>query len=243
MTIRNSFWQIVRPATDALRKARQKPKVGSLSWGDFSTTTPINNNWGFERGTPIDRYYIAAFLEANAGHIQGRVLEVAGNEYTKQYGGDRVSASDVLHPSEGNPRATVIADLAEPSQITDNLFDCVICTQTLQLIFDIHTATESLYRFLKPGGVLLLTVPCVSQICREDMAITGDYWRFTTAALQRLLETQFPSDAVHIESHGNVKTSVGFLHGVSADEIAEEELLESDPHCQMLLTGVATRPK
>ena len=60
--------------------------------------------------------------------------------------------------------------------------------------------------------------------------------------MQRLLEAQFPSDAVHIEFHGNVKTSIGFLHGISANEISEDELLENDPHFQLLLTVKATKP-
>jgi SAM-dependent methyltransferase len=220
----------------------QTPRVGGIDWGDFDRTQPINANWGYERGTPIDRYYIGRFLQRNAGCIRGRVLEVAGNEYTVKYGGDRVAKSDILHPNKGNPRATVIADLGDPDQVTDDLFDCIICTQTLQLVFDVNSAVANLYRFLKPGGVLLMSVPGISQICREDMDITVDYWRFTTAALQRLLEVHFPPDAVRIESYGNVKASVAFLHGVSEDEVSQEELLESDPQFQLLLTVSATKP-
>ncbi len=243
ISIKEKFWRLVRPARNAVIRAQQRPRVGCIDWGDFDTTRPINANWGYERGMPIDRYYIGRFLERNAGYIRGRVLEVAGNEYTEMYGGDRVERSDILHPAEGNPRATIIADLEEPSQVTDELFDCIICTQTLQLVFDVNTAMANLYRFLKPGGVLLMSVPGISQICREDMDITGDYWRFTTAALQRLLGAQFPADAVRIESHGNVKTSIGFLHGISATEISEDELLEKDPQFQLLLTVVATKPR
>lgn len=242
INIKEIFWRLVRPARNAVRKARQRPRVGLIDWGDFDRTWPINANWGYERGTPIDRYYIGRFLERNAGYIRGRVLEVAGNEYTEKYGDDRVERSDVLHPTEGNPRATIIADLEEPSQGTDELFDCIVCTQTLQLVFDVNTAMANLYGFLKPGGVLLMSVPGISQICREDEGIAGDYWRFTTAALQRLLEVWFPPDAVHIESHGNVKTSIAFLHGIADNEVSQEELLENDPQFPLLLTVIATKP-
>lgn len=242
ISIKEKFWRLVRPARNAVRKARQRPRVGHIDWGDFDRTRPINANWGYERGTPIDRYYIGRFLQKNAEYIRGRVLEVAGNEYTEKYGGDRVERSDVLHPTEGNPRATIIADLEEPSQLTNELFDCIVCTQTLQLVFDVNTAMANLYRFLKPGGVLLMSVPGISQICREDMGIAGDYWRFTAAALQRLVEVWFPTDAVHIESHGNVKASIGFLHGISETEVPQEELLENDPQFQLLLTAVARKP-
>lgn len=242
ISIKEKFWRLVRPARNAVIRAQQRPRVGCIDWGDFDTTRPINANWGYERGMPIDRYYIGRFLERNAGYIRGRVLEVAGNEYTEMYGGDRVERSDILHPAEGNPRATIIADLEEPNQVTDELFDCIICTQTLQFIFDLNIAIASLYGFLKPGGVLLMSVPGISQISLEDMESTGDFWRFTTAALQRLLEARFPPNAVHIESHGNVKASIGFLHGISENEVSQEELLENDPQFQLLLTATATKP-
>jgi len=243
ISIKEKFWRLVRPARNAVIRAQQRPRVGCIDWGDFDTTRPINANWGYERGMPIDRYYIGRFLERNAGHVRGRVLEVAGNQYTKKYGGDRVERSDILHHTEGNPCATMIADLTDPSHVTDALFDCIICTQTLQFIFDLNIAIASLYRFLKPGGTLLMSVPGISQISPEDMESTGDFWRFTTAALQRLLGAQFPADAVRIESHGNVKTSIGFLHGISATEISEDELLEKDPQFQLLLTAAATKPR
>jgi SAM-dependent methyltransferase len=232
----------VRPARKALLRSRQRPRIGEINWGDFDRTRPINSNWGFERGTPIDRYFIDAFLEKNAGDIRGRVLEMSDNSYTKQFGGTRVEKSDVLHPTDDNPRATIIADLTKSNQVTDALFDCIICTQTLQFIFEASIAVESLFRFLKPGGVLLLTVPGISQISPEDMDSTGDYWRFTTVALQRLLGAQFPVHAVSVESHGNVKTSIGLLHGISAEEVSDPDLKQTDPHYQLLLSARAQRP-
>jgi hypothetical protein len=62
----------------------QTPRVGGIDWGDFDRTQPINANWGYERGTPIDRYYIDQFLQEHASDIRGRVLEVANNEYTRK---------------------------------------------------------------------------------------------------------------------------------------------------------------
>ncbi len=54
--------------------------MGCSDWGDFDTTRPINANWGYERGTPIDRYYIDGFMNKYASDIRGRVLEVGDNE-------------------------------------------------------------------------------------------------------------------------------------------------------------------
>jgi SAM-dependent methyltransferase len=204
--------------------------VGGIDWGDFDRTRPINANWGYERGTPIDRYYINGFLQK------------ADNEYTRTFGGARVEKSDILYPTTGNPRATVIADLTIPDQVTDELFDCIICTQTLQFIFDVRVAIESLFRFLKPGGVLLLTVPGITKISPEDRGRSGEFWRFTAESLHLLLATEFPEQAVIVESHGNVKSSLGLLHGISAEEIPETELDQRDDHYELLVSARAERP-
>jgi SAM-dependent methyltransferase len=216
--------------------------VGNIDWGDFDTTRPINANWGYERGAPIDRYYIDGFLQKYASDIRGRVLEVGDNEYTKAFGGARVEKSDILYPTTDNPRATIIADLTVPGQVEDGLFDCIICTQTLQFIFDVRVAIASLFRFLKPGGVLLLTVPGITKISPEDRDRSGDYWRFTAESLYRLLAAEFPEQTVTVETQGNVKSSLGLLHGISAGEIPEIELDQCDDHYQLVVSARAVRP-
>jgi SAM-dependent methyltransferase len=147
----------------------------------------------------------------------------------------------VLHPAEGNPRATIIADLARPEPSLEKRFDCIICTQTLQLIYAVEDAVTQLHRWLKPGGVLLASVPGISQISREDMEQTGDYWRFTGAAVRKMFTAEFGDGAVEIDVLGNVLTSVAFLHGIAAEEIDAAALLEADPQFQMLTTVRAVK--
>src|SRR5215510_9522953 len=67
---------------------------------------PIRPAFGFGRGQCIDRYYIENFLDRNAADIHGHVLEIADNSYTRQFGGQKVSQSDILHVTPGHPRAT-----------------------------------------------------------------------------------------------------------------------------------------
>lgn len=212
-----------------------------MRFGDLDRLTPVSRDWGFDRGAPIDRFYIERFMAARAGDIKGRVLEVANNEYTLRYGGDRVTQSDVLHPVAGNPRATVIADFARPHPELEGLFDCIICTQTLQLIYEVRNAVTQLHRWLKPGGAVLASLPGISQISREDMEQTGDYWRFTSASAQRLFSDEFGEGRVEVGVLGNVLASIAFLHGVSCGELNEESLLEADPQFQMLMTVRAVR--
>jgi SAM-dependent methyltransferase len=224
-----------------LIRSTRSPRVGGVELGDLNRLTPISRDWGFDRGTPIDRFYIERFVAAHADDIRGRALEVANNEYTLRYGGERVTQSDVLHPVEGNPRATVVADLARPEASLEGLFDCIICTQTLQLIFEVRDAVTQLYRWLKPGGVLLASVPGISQISREDMEQTGDYWRFTGASVQKIFSAEFGRGAVEVEVLGNVFAAVAFLHGIAAEECDAAWLLEADPQFQMLMTVRAVR--
>lgn len=237
----NKAREWVRSGRRWLIRSTRRPRVGGVNLGDLDRLTPISRNWGFDRGQPIDRLYIERFLAAHAADIRGRVLEVSNNEYTLRYGGRQVTRGDVLHPSEGNPRATIIADLARPEARLDGQFDCIICTQTLQLIYEVRDAVTQLHHWLKPGGTLLATVPGISQISREDMQQTGDYWRFTGAAVRRMFGDEFGADAVEVQVLGNVLASVAFLHGIAAEELDEAVLLEPDPQFQMLSTIRAVR--
>jgi SAM-dependent methyltransferase len=230
-----------RSARRWLIRRSRRPSVGAVKLGDLDRVTPISRDWGFDRGTPVDRFYIERFMAARAGDIRGRVLEVANNHYTRHYGGGRVTASDILHPVEGNPRATVVADLAVAESRLEGQFDCIICTQTLQLIYEVRSAVAQLHRWLKPGGVTLATVPGISQISREDMEQTGDYWRFTGVAVRKMFEAEFGAGNVEVEVLGNVLSSVALLHGIAAEELDTASLLEADPQFQMLMTVRAVR--
>jgi SAM-dependent methyltransferase len=224
-----------------LRKLRAWPPVGSLRLGSLRRVTPISGNYGFDRGTPVDRYYIDRFLTRHARDVRGRVLEVGDAAYTRGFGGERVESVDVLHVEEGNPEATIVADLADAPQIPDGRFDCVICTQTLLLVYDVQAAVRTLHRILRPGGVVLATVPGVSRICREEAEAWGDFWRFTSMSAQRLFEEPFGSGAVQVEAYGNVLAAVGMLHGIAAEELGARGLDSRDRDYEVLIGVRAER--
>lgn len=199
---------------------------------------PVMRGWGFERGQPIDRYYIELFLEKNRGDIRGRVLEFLDSKYTRKFGGDRVVQSDVLNVEANIPGSTFIADLASADQIPSGVFDCIICTQTLQYVFDLNAAVGHLHRILKPGGVILATLPCVSKVAAE----WSDCWRFTSVSAKRLFCNVFGPDHVDVKSWGNLLTSISFLHGLVAQECKQKQLEYFDPEYEMLITVRAVKP-
>jgi SAM-dependent methyltransferase len=185
--------------------------------------TPIDPNWGFERGTPIDRVYVERFVGGHASDIRGHVLEIAAPDYTTRFGSD-VERVDVLMAREGNPQATIVADLADAPHIPDDTFDCAIVTQTLQFVWDAPAALATLHRILAPGGVLLATVPGITKISPPEDEEFGEWWHFTARSARRLAEQAFGENTVEVEAFGNVLAASGFLYGLAASDLREEEL-------------------
>jgi SAM-dependent methyltransferase len=204
---------------------------------------PVSRTFGFERGKPVDRWYIERFLAEHAGDVRGRVLEVAERTYTQWYGGDDVTTSDVLYAAEGHPEATVVGDLTTGAGIPEAAYDCFICTQTLQVIYDIRAAVAGTRRLLAPGGVLLATLPGISQISREDNRDWGDWWRFTARSAQRLFADVYGEEYVQVRQHGNVHTAAAFLYGLAAEDLDLSALEHIDPDFHLVMTVRAVRSR
>jgi SAM-dependent methyltransferase len=211
------------------------PPVGWVRFGSLRRVTPISRSFGYNRGLPVDRYYIERFLNVQAADVRGRVLEIGDNSYTYRFGGNRVTKSDVLHVAEGNPEATIIGDLATADHIPSNTFDCIILTQTLHLIYDVSAAVATIQRILAPNGVALITFPGISQISLDEWSKRW-YWSFTTLSARRLFSEAFPINNVRIEAHGNVLAATSFLYGLAAQELRRRELDVHDPQYEVLIT-------
>lgn len=208
-------------------RPRSIPPVGRVDFGDLRRTRPVNKYFGWERGQPVDRYYIERFLGERAADIRGRVLEVGDATYTERFGGERVTTSDVLHVDPDAPAATIIADLTSADHVRTDSFDCIILTQTLHLIFDVAAAVTTLRRILAPDGVILATVPGISQVDRGEWSATW-YWSFTGPAVRRAFEADFTPDDISVEQHGSVLSAVALLEGLASSELTPGELAVDD---------------
>ncbi|MBA3884337.1 MAG: polysaccharide deacetylase family protein [Acidobacteria bacterium] len=200
-----------------------------VEFGDLRRTSPISPVWGIDRGIPLDRYYIHSFLERHRSDVRGRVLEIKELTYTRMFGDDRVTAADILDVDADNADATIVADLARADAIAADTFDCFILTQTLAFIFDVQSAIAHACRILKPGGVLLCTVPASGRISYEPPALDGDYWRFTEASMRHLFASVLPVDSIEITGYGNVLARAAFLYGLAPEELTPAELDVVDP--------------
>jgi SAM-dependent methyltransferase len=210
---------------------------GTVRFGDLRRLSPISRHFGRERGTPVDRYYIEEFLARNADDIRGHVLEAANNHYSLRFGGARVERSDVLS-IEKNPVATIVGDLTQPDVLPEATFDCIVLTQVLQYVYDLRRGIGRLYRALKPGGILLITVPGISQSNHSPWTW---YWTFTAPAIDQLVADQFGKNVVSVEAHGNVFAATAFLYGIAIEELSIFDLSQDDPNYPVIITARVVR--
>ena len=55
-------------------KSEPHLSVSNIDFGDLRRLEPITRSFGYERGQPIDRYYIEKFLSKHAADIAGHVV-------------------------------------------------------------------------------------------------------------------------------------------------------------------------
>ena len=209
------------------RAALRAHGLAAMNIGRIGSTSPISRNWGYDRGTPIDRYYIERFLEAHRKDVRGRVLEVQEDDYSRRFGGAEVTEQDILNVDSSNPRATIFGDLADPATLPAGAFDCIILTQTLHLVFDMAAALANVRRALRPGGVALVTVPGITPV-QSDLGYDW-YWSLTEDSLRRLLGDSFDPAKISVETHGNLLAATAFLHGAAVEEVPRRKLDRFDP--------------
>lgn len=230
--------KVQAPLTALLRFLTRK--TTPVLFNDLDRLQPVSTVFGLDRGTPVDRYYIERFLAGRAELIRGRVLEIGDSYYSRRFGGDKVEAFEVLHAVAGNPAATLVGDLTDPSTLPTAVMDCFICTQTLNCIFDLQRAVAGAGHLLKPGGTLLVTVSGISQVSRYDMERWGDYWRFTSASLGRLLQPVFGE--VEVTSYGNLPAALAFLQGLAVEDLPDAALLDTvDADYPLVICAVARK--
>jgi len=227
-------------ALESFLQAQTERIANSIDWGNLRRLEPVSHVWGLDRGIPIDRYYIDKFLEKCRADVRGRVLEVKDPLYTLLYG-TNVERSDVVDVRADNKSATLVADLSSPESLPADTYDCFVLTQTIHIIFDTARVLANARRTLRPGGVLLSSMPCVSRIDPES-GLQGDSWRFTPASARRLFEQEFGEGNVVVVSFGNVLACTSFLLGLAAAELTPQELDYHDPYFPLIVCVRAQRP-
>jgi peptidoglycan/xylan/chitin deacetylase (PgdA/CDA1 family)/glycosyltransferase involved in cell wall biosynthesis len=202
-----------------------------IEWGDLRRVDALSQLEGRDRGKPIDRHYIDGFLGRHRADIQGRVLEARDRTYTELFGGDAVVATDVVD-----------VDLRRADSIPASTYDCVILAQGLHLVDDVAAVLATCARILRPGGVLLATIPAVSRVDNEH-GRTGDFWRLTEASARKLFAQVFPIDTFEVTAYGNVVACTAALHGISVEEMRPADLDHVDSAFPLVIAIRAVKPQ
>lgn len=199
--------------------------------------SPVSSSYGYDRGTPIDRYYLDHWLRGHGSDIRGAVLDIGDDDHARRYGAD-LSSVDVLNPAPEIPGTTVVGNLETGAGMPERSYDCFLLLQTLLLVYDLRRAAQAAFDTVRPGGVVLATV---SGIQRLETGWT-DYWRLTGASMQRLFAEPFGPENVSVATYGNVMSASAFLYGLAAEELRRPELDAADERYQVLVAVRARRP-
>lgn len=149
---------------------------------------PRLNDWHVKSKDPIYIHYyflIRDIKDAINNYAKGDFLDLGcGNKpYETLYKSKTNSqiGCDVIQ-SDRN-RVDVLCPVTD-LKFNNEQFDSILCTQVLEHVYEHDKMMSEIYRVLKPGGHVILTVPFVWELHEEPY----DFFRYTKHALKELFE-------------------------------------------------------
>lgn len=204
--------------------------------------TPVSRSFGYDRGTPIDRIYIADFLKRNINCFKGDCLEIGYPEFLLKFNVPIDNINVIGVNDNKSPYKFINCDLTDGLSIPAKKFDLFVCTQTYNFIYDYVRAVENSARLLKDTGTLIGTVSGLSSVSSYDDSRWGDYYRFSTTCIKQVLGQFFNN--VEVFSYGNFFSTIHYLAGYSYQDVLDKNLLmESDPLYPIIICFKASNPK
>jgi hypothetical protein len=206
-------------------------------WGNLRRAVPFSLNFGFERGTPIDRYYLHQFLDRHRTAITGDVLEVQTNAYTTRFGHDltRTDTFDIIEQF----RPTYLCDLAHSDRVLpDAAYDCLLLPNTLPHLRELDACLIHALRVLRPGGVLLASAAGLLPLTPD----VPEYWRLTPDGWRDVLSRAWAGADLTVTGHGNCLSAAAAQFGLALEELRGAELDVEDRRYPVLTTIVCRKP-
>ena len=208
-----------------------------LRWGNLRRVRPFSDTFGFDRGTPVDRYYLHRFFEAHRHLIRGDVLEIQTTGFAERYGSKlgRVDSVDIV--AAFSP--TFLCDLAHSGDVLPSgAYDCFLLPNTFQHLREPEAALGHALRVLRPGGVILASsaglIPLTSDV--------PDYWRLSAAGWRELAGRVWRGCDVQVESYGNCLVAVAAMLGLAVEELTPAELDGRDSRYPVLTVVRCRKP-
>jgi hypothetical protein len=208
--------------------------LGRPRWGNLRRVTPFSSYFGFDRGTPLDRYYVDKVMRANAGLITGRVLEIQAPGHVHRYGHEVIEA----HSLDINPAVapTYLCDLAAADIVPSASYDCFLLPNTLPFLKDLEGALREARRIVRSGGAIIATVPCLVPLIPDG----PEYWHPTAEGCRVLAARVWPDCRVEVTAYGNCLAAAATMYGLALEELTAAELEVTDPRFPVIV-GIVCR--
>jgi hypothetical protein len=190
----------------------------------FNELKMLDNGFGVNRGTPIDRVLIQRFLSKQILELQvpehASVLEIGDSRYSNSFLPSVSKA--VLNLKKGQEidfdGEDLVGDLTCTPRL-ESIFDCILLTQVLAFTSNPFSASDCLLRLLKPGGWIIGTEPQLTALSLYDYRSHGDYFRFTPMGLRAIYESSSCGFDNFCFSHlGNLQDSLNLMMGVVLED-------------------------
>lgn len=205
--------------------------LGLPRWGNLRRVRPFSDYFGFDRGTPVDRFYLHRFLDRHRALITGRVLEIQCSAYTERYGHGVVEAHSVDINPAVKPR--IVCDLAHSEGFLESdYYDLFLMPNSVPFFQDLKGCLRQALRVVKPGGHVLGSAGVMLPLIPDG----PEYWHLTPAGWKELLREVWPDCESSVEGHGNCLVAVAAMLGLALEELDEKELEFCDSRYPVLVT-------
>jgi SAM-dependent methyltransferase len=210
------------------------PSRGKVNWGSLGAYVPISTGFGFERGTPIDRYYLNRFIEEVRSQVRGVVIEIGGslnNRTVYNFVNAReYHAMDLIQ----RPDVDIVGNAEDPAAFPASSIDSVIAFNVLEHCREPWVVIDNALLWLKPGGALFCMVPNAQRIHK----MPGDYWRPLPQAVSWMLR-RFSTHQLRV--YGNPIALVASFMGIASEEVPRRDLDFFNPDYPVATCAVAIK--
>lgn len=210
--------------------------IGGIDFGDFKRFSPFCPNYGYSRGTPIDRYYLSRFISKVKDQVVGDILEIGGRkENQKEYGFGEGGNYAVMELNE-QPGVDLIGDAHESGACEAGSRDSIILFNVLEHCERPLRVLQNAFAWLRPGGKVFCAVPNAQRVHRDPR----DYWRIYPDAFEAMLSGY---SGLSITTYGNLLSCHAALSGISAEELGTDDLDFHDSRYPVITCAVAEKPR
>lgn len=159
------------------------------------TTVPLNSPLICNYRDSLRRHFVDNFYSNKINLLpdSSKVLDLGGNKLAKRglFNIDNYNL-DIVYVNYSTKQLPDIQADGCYLPFADESFDCVICAELLEHIRNPIDVLKEVYRVLRPGGTLLLTVPFMFPVHGDPY----DYGRYTDQFWLESLSEQYFTDIV-----------------------------------------------